>query len=425
MKKTIVEKLHSRKMKKPSFVYNILGCVWKMLFFKKYGVKVTFKKDFRREVGPYIVISNHASRLDYIFMGLPLLPKKYNFVVGYNEYFRSHLAPVFKLLRPIPKKNFTADIYTIKEISRIISKKGRIIIFPEGMSSISGANQPIAVGTGKFIKHFKIPVYYSIIKGGYLTSPKYCLEDRLGTVEVEYDQLFTAEEINNLSAEEIEDIINKALYHDDYEWNLTKQYRYKHNGDIAKNLHHLLYMCPKCHKEFTMRGEKNKIYCTKCGNAATIDDTYKLTPIDEACVIPRTQTVWFNQIRNKVKEEIKNENFSMTFRVKLGVLPEYKYLKNQATSNIVGSGIVTINHEGLKYVGTKNKENYSFQIKISEIPTYGMCTDVTRFYTFYKGEFVEFYPDEEIVEKVFLVTEELHRLHGGKWKDFKFEVITK
>ena len=54
-----------------------------------------------------------------------------------------------------------------------------------------------------------------------------------------------------------------------------------------------------------------------------------------------------------------------------------------------------------------------------------MCTDVTRFYTFYKGEFVEFYPDEEIVEKVFLVTEELHRLHGGKWKDFKFEVITK
>lgn len=425
MKKTIAEKLHSRKMKKPSFVYNILGCVWKMLFFKKYGVKVTFKKDFRREVGPYIVISNHASRLDYIFMGLPLLPKKYNFVVGYNEYFRSHLAPVFKLLRPIPKKNFTADIYTIKEISRIISKKGRIIIFPEGMSSISGANQPIAVGTGKFIKHFKIPVYYSIIKGGYLTSPKYCLEDRLGTVEVEYDQLFTAEEINNLSAEEIEDIINKALYHDDYEWNLTKQYRYKHNGDIAKNLHHLLYMCPKCHKEFTMRGEKNKIYCTKCGNAATIDDTYKLTPIDEACVIPRTQTVWFNQIRNKVKEEIKNENFSMTFRVKLGVLPEYKYLKNQATSNIVGSGIVTINHEGLKYVGTKNKENYSFQIKISEIPTYGMCTDVTRFYTFYKGEFVEFYPDEEIVEKVFLVTEELHRLHGGKWKDFKFEVITK
>lgn len=425
MKKTIAEKLHSRKMKKPSFVYNILGCVWKILFFKKYGVKVTFKKDFRKEVGPYIVISNHASRLDYIFMGLPLLPKKYNFVVGYNEYFRSHLAPVFKLLRPIPKKNFTADIYTIKEISRIISKKGRIIIFPEGMSSISGANQPIAVGTGKFIKHFKIPVYYSIIKGGYLTSPKYCLEDRLGTVEVEYDQLFTTEEINNLSAEEIEDIINKALYHDDYEWNLTKQYRYKHNGDIAKNLHHLLYMCPKCHKEFTMRGEKNKIYCTKCGNAATIDDTYKLTPIDEACVIPRTQTVWFNQIRNKVKEEIKNENFSMTFRVKLGVLPEYKYLKNQATSNIVGSGIVTINHEGLKYVGTKNKENYSFQIKISEIPTYGMCTDVTRFYTFYKGEFVEFYPDEEIVEKVFLVTEELHRLHGGKWKDFKFEVITK
>ena len=98
----------------------------------------------------------------------------------------------------IPKKNFTADIYTIKEVSRIIKKKGNIILYPEGMSSISGANQPVAVGTGKFIKHFKLPVYYSLIKGGYLTSPKYDLNERLGRVEVEYDILLTPEEIEKL-----------------------------------------------------------------------------------------------------------------------------------------------------------------------------------------------------------------------------------
>ena len=50
----------------------------------------------------------------------------------------------------------------------------------------------------------------------------------------------------------------------------------------------------------------------------------------------------------------------------------------------------------------------------------GMCTDLSRFYTFVNGEFVEFYPENKVVEKFFLATEELHRLGGGKWKDFDF-----
>ena len=424
-KLTLAEKLHQRKMKKPPFIYNILGVVWKILFFKKYGIKVNYKKDPRLEKGPYIVISNHASRLDYIFVGLPLLPKRYNFVVGYNEYFRSHLAPVFNILKPIPKKNFTADIYTVKEVNRVLKNNGRIIIFPEGMSSISGANQPVAIGTGKFIKHFKIPVYYSVIKGGYLTSPKYHLEDRYGKVEVTFDQLFTPEDIDKLSPEEIEDKMNLAIYHDDYEWNLKEKNIYKHKGNIAKNMHQLLYWCPKCNMEFKMLGESNTIRCTNCGNGATIDDTYQMHPFDETCVIPRTQTVWFNQMRERVKEEIKQENFEMSFEVELGTLPKYKLLKNQKTSEIVGKGKVIINKEGFNYIGTKNNEEFNFHLNPSEVPTYGMCTDVSRFYTFYKGEFYEFYPDIDLVEKVFLVTEEIHRLNGGKWQDFKFEINNK
>lgn len=419
-KLTIAEKLHKRKIRKPSFIYNILGFVWRVLFFKKYGIKVTYKTNIKKVKGPYILISNHASRLDYIFVGLPLLPRRYNFVVGYNEYFRSHLSPVFHLLNPIPKKNFTADIYTIKEISRVIDKKGSIIIFPEGMSSISGANQPIALGTGKFIKHFKIPVYYSVIKGGYLTSPKYNLKDRLGKVEVEFDKLFSLKDIEEKSIEEIENTINQVLYHDDYEWNLTKQYHYKNDGNIATNLHHLLYWCPKCHTEHKMMSLGNKIECMHCGNGATLDDTYKMTPLNEECIIPKTQTKWFNLIREKVKEEVKNPSFKLSFDVELGILPDYKLLKNQKTSEIVGKGKVTIDHSGLTFNGIKDNKQFSFHIDSVNLPTYGMCTDVTRFYTFYKGEFFEFYPKENIVEKVFLVTEEIHRLNGGKWQDFKF-----
>ena len=159
------EVLYLRKIKNPpKFIYNVLGKIWKMLFMKKYGVNVIYKEDPRKETGSHIFISNHASRNDYIFTGVPLLPNAYNYVAGYNEFYRSHLRGVFNLLQVIPKKNFTPDIYTLKEVSRVLKSGGNIVIFPEGMSSIAGMNQPVAVGTGKFIKHFKLPVYYSSMR---------------------------------------------------------------------------------------------------------------------------------------------------------------------------------------------------------------------------------------------------------------------
>ena len=415
MKKTIDEKLHARKIKKPPLVlYAILGFIWKIIFTKKYNLKVIDKVNLKKVKGPYILISNHASRQDYIFTAVPLLPRRYNFVAGYNEFFRSHL------LKPIPKKNFTPDIYTIKETKRVLNKGGRIILFPEGMNSISGANQPVVVGTGKFIKHFNLPVYYSVIKGGYLTCPKYDLADRKGKVEVTFDQMFTPDELNNLTPSQIEDIINEKLYHDDYEWNKEQKITYKNDGEIARNLHTLLYWCPKCKSELQMVGEKNTITCKCCGNGATITDTYDLVPFDENCVIPRTQTEWFKMQREFVKEQIKDPNYKLIEKVKLGMLPKYEYLKDLKTSEIVGEGTITLTHQGLTYNGTKNNDEFNFFIPIKDLPTYGMCTDITRFYTFYNGEFVEFYPETPSVEKWFLATEEIHRFNGGKWQDFKF-----
>ena len=422
MKKyTLSQKLHKRTIKKPNFIYNILGNVWKYTVSKKYNIHYNFKHDFRKEKGPYIVVSNHGSRLDYMFTGIPLLPNRYNFVAGYNEFFRSHLAFVFKLLNVIPKKNFTADIYTIRQVTNIIKSGGKIVIYPEGMSSISGANQPVAIGTGKFIKHFKLPVYSSVIKGAYLTCPKYTLEERPGYVEVEFDKLFTVDEIEKLTPEEIEDKMNKALYHDDYKWNKIHKHQYKTQGNAANNLGDLLYLCPKCHSEHTMVGSGDEFKCKNCGNGAIIDNTYEMHPLHEDCVIPETQTEWFNMQREFVKKQVQDENFEITEEVELGIIPDDEMLTDQKTAKIVGKGIITLNRSGFTYKGTKDGEEFNFHLNPKDVPTYGMCTDMSRFYTFFSGEFYEFYPKNRTVEKWFLATEEIHRLCGGKWQDFKFD----
>ncbi len=421
MDKDLTLKITQKKIKKPNFLYNVLGWVWKTFVAPKYNVHYNIKcdADFKKE--QFIFISNHASRADYIFTGVPVLPSRMNFVAGYNEFFRSHLAGVFNLLKVIPKKNFTPDAYALREISRIIKSGGNIMIFPEGMSSISGANQPVAIGTGKFIKHFKLPVYYSVIKGGYLTSPKYNLKDRFGRVDVEIDRLFTPTDLEALTPDKIEDKINAAIYHDDYAWNKKMQYSYDIGDSGAENLEDLLFWCPKCGSFHTMKGVGNEFKCLNCGNGGVLQNTYDIVPFNDDCVIPETQTEWFNMQREIMKKKVAEDGFVLTEKVKLGMIPKTKMLKDKKTSEIVGEGVITLNRSGFTYTGTKNGEDFSFHIDSNGLPTYGMCTDLSRFYTFYQGEFVEFYPENNVVEEFFLATEEIHRLNGGKWQDFKFE----
>ena len=112
-KTTVAKTIRSRKIQRPNALYNVLGTAWKLFVAPKYNVHYTFKADPRQEKGAFFFISNHASRLDYIFVGMPLLPLRMNFVAGYNEFHRSHLAMVFNLLRFFFNDTATTEIYTL------------------------------------------------------------------------------------------------------------------------------------------------------------------------------------------------------------------------------------------------------------------------------------------------------------------------
>ncbi|MFA6627013.1 MAG: 1-acyl-sn-glycerol-3-phosphate acyltransferase [Bacilli bacterium] len=416
---TLEEKLAKRKLHRPPhLLYWILGYIWKFVFTKRLHVEFKYNirvKDFK---GPYFIISNHASRVDYLYTGVAFLPHRLNYVAGYNEFFRSHLALIFKLLQVIPKRNFTSDINTIKQINRIIRKKGKIIIFPEGMSSISGSNQPSAIGTGKLLKHFKIPVLMTHISGGYLTNTKYCLDERAGKVFVEVSSLFTPEDLERMSEEDIQLKIDQVIHHDDYEWNKTARVSFDGHGEMAKNLHTLLYWCPRCQTELAMEGKSNTITCTHCGNGAYLNEYYDLIPNDSTCVIPETPVKWFDLERENAYRTIKQGDFCLEEKVQLGTLSPYNTLKDLKTAEIVGEGILRLDKTGLTYMGTRDNKPFTFHMNPEILPTFGMCTDTNFFTTYCNNEYFEFYPERPVTIKWLHYAEELHRIAGGKWKNF-------
>ena len=121
-------------------------------------------------------------------------------------------------------------------MNSIIRQGGCVAFSPEGMSSIYGTNQPIVPGTARFIKHFRIPVYFVKLKGSYLTSTKVCLDERYGRVEAELSLLFTPEDLERMSDDEVTDRLNEAFHFDDYEWAKEQKIKWKHKTGMCTRL---------------------------------------------------------------------------------------------------------------------------------------------------------------------------------------------
>ncbi|MDY2888596.1 MAG: lysophospholipid acyltransferase family protein [Candidatus Caccosoma sp.] len=420
MKETLQEKLARRKYKIPNkFVYCTLNkLIINPFLAPKFHPTYHIIDNINDYKGPCFLIYNHQSRMDYIYIAQATYPRPLNFVVGYNEFFRSHLQFIFKLIHNIPKKNFNSDVASIRAMNQIIKQNGVVCIAPEGMSSITGHSQPIALGTGKLLKHYHIPVYMVKLKGAFLSNTKVCLDERYGKVDVTLQRLFDEEQLRNLSVEDIENKINEELWQDDYEWNKKERIKFDMKGNGCSHLHDLCYHCFKCNKDFTMFGEKDKIVCKECGNGATLNEYYDLIPFDDTCVIPESISKWVDEERRLVYHEIQDESFEFKEEVKIGKIPDDHYLKNQATSEICGEGILTINHEGFFYKGTKDNQEFEFKIDYNHLPTLGMPIDVTFFSIYHDGKYYDIFPKNAVVGKILLIVEEMHRLHVNAWKNF-------
>jgi hypothetical protein len=96
----------------------------------------------------------------------------------------------------------------------------------------------------------------------------------------------------------------------------------------------------------------------------------------------------------------------------------YKFLKNYATSELCGEGVIKINHEGFFYKGTRYGEPFEFKIPYNLLPTLGMVTDVSFFALYYDGKYYDIFPERRSVGKILLLVEEMHRLHVNTWKNF-------
>ena len=420
-KLTLSQRLAKRKYRPaPKFICWIYKFIMINIVGRKYKAKFNLIDKVTDCDGPCFVVFNHLSRIDHMYVMGATYPRVTNMIAANNEFYRSKFWFIFGLNKVIPKKNYYPDRLTIKGVSQVIKKGGCVTFSPEGEASQYGGNKPVVPGTSKMFKHFKIPVYFCHLEGQYLQNTKVCLDQRLGKTYATLSFLFTKEDVERLSVEEMDDILNEKFRTNEYAWNAEKKIKWKTYGRICHRLEDFCYKCPKCGQEFTMKGESDKITCSNCGNGASMDDYYQFHPY-EGAVIPASPFEWVEQQRMDIIKEIReNPNYFFEDNCKLGNLDERKLVGHNKTTFIVGEGKVRIDHQGLHYKGTRNGEPYEFCVDYKSLYTLMMSTDTSYFCFYNRGEYVEIFPERQTVGKFCLLVEEMHRYHVNFYKNFKW-----
>ena len=123
--KTVDQVLSEKDIGRPNpLIYGVLKIVARTVLNWQYHPKVYWKTNFSKVKGPYILISNHASRADYVFNSA-FLKERVNHVLGYNEFFRSHLSGTVNSVNCIPKKNFVFEVKPIHHPPACERKRSR------------------------------------------------------------------------------------------------------------------------------------------------------------------------------------------------------------------------------------------------------------------------------------------------------------
>ncbi len=382
------------------------------------GADVSYHYDFDAEKmkgKQVILLSDHATRdaYKYVLRGYPFIDP--NVVIGYQNIFIKGLFGLLLRGGIIPKKLYQADPKSIMDMLKVLHMGGSLCIFPEGIQSTAGGNHPIFSGTAGLLKKAEVPVVLCKSYGAYLVKPRYKKSENRGHQEFHYEILFTAEEIKVLSVEEINERLLARFRYNDFLWNKSARYRYTNKKEpLAAGIEGILYRCPRCGAEFTIKTEGEHILCTACGNTVLLNEYYDLIPRGEGDLLPYTSVYeWFLDQRAAAKREAE-----------AGFLYEYECEMYDVHSDKLsfspyypcGEGKATITEKTVSYRGTRHGEEVDFVFDIKAMPSFIFTPNQDNDF-YYDNIYYSLRPksDRLRVVKYMLLVEEAHRLLDDGW----------
>lgn len=292
---------------------------------------------------PFLVLGTHHAFMDFIVSPLAVFPYRANYV-SELEGFENYGEWLYRQAGCLGTRKFVNDIALIKNIKKVIERRGILVLYPEARYANVGTSSALPESVGKLAKYLDVPLVTLNMRGNYLQSPIWNLTKRREVLlDATVTQLYTRGELRKASVDEINAQIAEFLSYDEYE------YQYKMKMAItypkrAEGIEMPLYRCPGCGAEFEMRTSGAEISCGKCGAKRIMTEYGRMVRHDGSedgfSHIPD----WYEWERECVTKEIDCGEYGLDMRVRIESLP------NAVNFIDLGEGRLVHNENGFKLI---------------------------------------------------------------------------
>ncbi len=417
MKKDLKTRLINRKIKKPNPIIMTIGAWILGILNRKYKVKFSYDYDPKTiKNQPTILLSSHASRLEFIYTIYGFKRKDVNIVCGFQNIVKKGIYNLLIKIGVISKYLYQPDLACVKNMIKVLKRNGALGLFPEGIQSTSGSTHPINPATVQFIKKSKANVVVCTTRGAYLATNRYSSDRKKGHVSASYSLLFTPETLDKLTEEQIYDLLLEKISYNDFAFNKVARHKYVGKKPNAFGIDKILYKCPNCKSEHTLHVENDALMCESCGFGVRVNEYYDLVD-DKGDSHPYDIDKWYKWQRKCVANEICADDFELTLSGSLCALKLDKLRKPPKNRKILSVGTAKLTRQGLSFSGEFNGEKAEFDFSVKSV--YSLTFSTKGFLEFYyNNDYFMIVPDEKdrCLIKWTLASEEIHNLYDERWK---------
>lgn len=239
--------------------------LWTASLVSKISYKTKIIKHDKLPKPPYLLLSTHASFMDFYQALLTTFPHRPYWISTVEEFIPRLF--LFRRIGVLAKRKFTNDPRSALRYMEILQKRKKIlVIYPEARYSFDGENERIDKSMGRFVKMANVPVVVLTGHGDYLYCPQWSdrKNRKIKPITAEVSTVINKYDLEIMSPEEIQNKIENSLKISEEDWirknNILNKYENR-----AVGLERILYKCPHCGQEMEMSSENHFLKCNHCG----------------------------------------------------------------------------------------------------------------------------------------------------------------
>ncbi|MBQ4641726.1 MAG: 1-acyl-sn-glycerol-3-phosphate acyltransferase [Oscillospiraceae bacterium] len=389
---------------------------------KQRNVQFIYDEDYlQMEQQQMVILCQHRSRCDYIYLYAGLKRSNYHILCGYQNVFQPVLFHLLKRLGVIAKMLYQPDAHATMQLLRAVKMGNSIVVFPEGIQSTSGSTHPINPATMKLLAKLKLPVALVTLKGAYFTRTRYSTDIKKGKITAHFSKLFDPADFTQYTTEQLYQRLMERFQYNEFSEHRGEKIAFRGKKPNIYGLDNIVYKCPQCLSEYQFAVENDTMRCAHCGFAVSMDDYYDIAAVEGTLPFENTD-VWYKWQRSVLSEEVKDDNFVMSTKVKIGRINTQKLSKNSSVL-YYGEGTLTLTNKGLTYTGTRDGEQVEIFFRALQVFSLSISLDY-NLDLYYDGEYFNFklLENEKQVTKWMLAAEEIHNLYDRTWCSASNEV---